>query len=602
MIRRITVIAALVYMCAAGLMPVFAQAQGVFTAEQYKKALWMATRFYGGQRDGHGPNWLLMDHTYKTSFLRDGETDGIDLVGGWFDCGDNVLFGQTFFYSAYVLAKAYETFPTGFHDLYDGTNYSDYAEAKDWSIAGGKPNGIPDLLEEIKYATDWIIKATPNASTFYYQKGNGGSNDDHKLWVTSGYKATLSRDSGGEANEPRPVCKNPNDQTMASFAAGALAVMSKIYSKYDADYAAQCSTHALNAYAYAKSKTGAAGSCFGGFYGAAAATKVPMYLHIAAAEMYRLTGSSNYRSDMISDPINFHNWGFDYANPHDLAAYASAAVNNSQPYIDSMRTRFVNKYVNQLNTEGINTHGNEWGALRYVANHAFTAALYSNVADTAGYDQFIYNQADYILGKNSRNYSFLVGFDERGPGMAASGGAAQKPHHRNVYLNDENVTVKNTLTIPERNKYFGYMVGGHRNPNSYTDNVDEYESTEGGLDYQAGFVGVLAYIISKLEPADTSKFGIEPPDEEVTVRHKGAAQAKNGYAITVRPGSVVFKAADGRKITNLSILNLKGRKIFGKAGAYSEIKWDSAVRPKGIYLVKMTMSGGMVVQRNLLLK
>jgi hypothetical protein len=313
------------------------------------------------------------------------------------------------------------------------------------------------------------------------------------------------------------------------------------------------------------------------------------------------------------------------------------------------------------------------------------------------------------LGKNSRNYSFLVGFDDRGPGMAASGGAASKPHHRNVYLNDNNVEVKNTLSIPARNKYFGYMVGGHREPNKYEDNVDKYESTEGGLDYQAGFVGVLAYIISKLAPADTSKFGKTPvipqaaeiristspnpgetsafvgdtvptgnssypdfyahvfnddgtaisnqcddvtwkingnfyatgcafrdtlircaaigcirytltaefvpssggqpltasvfvSDGGVSVLPRNASIAKNGYAINIRPGSVVFRAAEGRAITKLNVINLNGRKVFSKAGSYSEINWDSAVRPKGMYVVKMTMSNGAVVQRNLLLK
>jgi hypothetical protein len=545
------------------LQNVFAQqVQGAFTAEQYKKALWMVTRFYGGQRDGHGPNWLLMDHTYKTSFLKDGQTDNIDLVGGWFDCGDHVLFGQTFFYSVYMLAKAYEVFPTGFHDLYDGKNYSDYAASGDWSIAGGSPNGIPDLLEEIKYATDWIIKATPNASTFYYQKGNGGGGDDHKLWVTSAYKALQPRSDGGESDQPRPVCKNPEDVTMASFAAGALAVMSKIYEKYDPEYAAQCSTHALYAYTYAKSKAGkTAGSCFGGFYGATNTSKAPLYLHVAAAEMYKMTGESTYLNDMITEQINFHNWGFDYDNPHDLAAYASATTNN-QSYVDNMRTAFVNAYTDtkNINSEGINTQGNEWGAMRYVANHAFTTALYSDVAETKNYDQFIYNQVDYILGKNSRNYSFLVGFDDRGPGMASSGGAAQKPHHRNVYLNDDNVEIKNSLSIPVRNKYFGYMVGGHREPNKYEDNVDKYESTEGGLDYQAGFVGVLAYIVSKLEPADTSKFSSTPPEPPVEPPSKIIPNKISPQNSIVRlTGTYEFPAQN--KSFTVQIFNLKGNVV-----------------------------------------
>ena len=177
----------------------------------------MTTRFYGAQRSGIGPNWLIMEHPnpeYRTSFTRDAD-GSCNLEGGWFDCGDHVLFGQTFFYSAYVLAKAYESFPTGFHDLYNGRDYSDYMQSGNWDISGGTPNGIPDLLEELKYATDWIIKATPNSSTFYSQKGNGDF--DHKR-VTAGKMSTLPVEEG----ENLKALQNPNDGAMPAFASATL--------------------------------------------------------------------------------------------------------------------------------------------------------------------------------------------------------------------------------------------------------------------------------------------------------------------------------------------------------------------------------------------
>jgi hypothetical protein len=691
-------------MCAAWLTPVFAQtqAQGAFNAEQYKKALWMVTRMYGGQRSGVGPNWLIMEHTnpaYRTSFTQDADA-GRNLEGGWFDCGDHVTFGHTFYYSAYMLAKAYDVFPTGFHDLYHGKDYSDYMESKDWSIAGGSPNGMPDLLEELKYATDWIIKATPDANTFYYEKGNGDY--DHKKWVTAGYMSTLPVNEGGE---PRPIYKNPNDGHMASLAAATMAVMSRIYRKYDPDYADLCLAHAKNAYGYAKPrKSQAAGAASGSFYGAA---KHPVTTFVlAASEMFITTNDNTYKGDIVftNDDQKNHGWALDYVNPHDLAIYAvsMALPDERDSNLSFMRTTFIDKYKNSVNSEKVSTVGGDWGALRYPANFAFAAGLYSKAANSTDFDQFIYNQVDYILGANTAKQSFVVGFCENCTKVAS------KPHHRNVFLNDQNVENKNGLTIPERNKYFGYLVGGTRASNSYVDDVENYQTTEGGLDYSAGLVGALAYVVSKLAPADTSKFGgggtqssmkiristspdpndasrfvsdtvsssypnfyahvfnddgtafdisnlcgnvtwkidgevystgcaftdtlarcaaigckrytltaefyakstdrlpitasVFATDELVSVRYKAASLARNGYAISIRPSAVVFTAAEGRKITKLSVLNLKGRKIFGKVGAYSEIKWDSASRPKGMYVVKMTMSNGAVVQRNLLLK
>jgi len=722
----------------AGLGAVSAQttaAKGAFTADQYKKALWMVTRFYGAQRSGIGPNWLIMEHDtvkWRTSFTKD--ADGTyNLEGGWFDCGDHATFGQTFFYSAYLLAKAYDAFPTGFHDLYNGKDYSDYVAAKNWSITGGKPNGTPDLLEELKYATDWIIKATPSGSRFYYEKGEGGK--DHNTWVTAGKMSTQSVDNGGE---PRKMWKDPNDGPMASFAAATLAIMSKIYRKYDAAYADTCLNHAKNAYAYAKShKSNAAGAGSGGYYNAGNAPANTF--NIAAAEMYIATKDNAYKSDISIDKNNvpFHNWAFDYQNPHDIVPYtvAMAISEDKNALLEAMRSKFITRFTGQTNGEKVATTGNaSWGALRYPANHAFLAALYQRAKDTTAYDQFIYNQVDYILGNNNSKQSFIVGFCE---GCSKQ---ATKPHHRNVYLNDENRDSKgmSALTIPERNKFFGYMVGGTFNSGEYKDDINSYQYTEGGIDYNAGLVGALAYVVSKLAPADTSKFGIvEPPppvkiptkikisfssnskdtasylkdsvlitnlykgdsgkklyahvfdqdgiildtvfcdnmtwdftvtgnlptpdpiipggggipvvpftaagcsftvpsitdavitsikttyvyvgadrpsisksivvyepepEPPISVLRKNASLAKHGYAMTVRPNAVTFTAAAGIEITNLSIYNIQGKRIFATSGNRREITWNRADRPRGMYLFKMTMNNGAVVQRNLILK
>ena len=90
-----------------------AQAQDdfAFTTDQYQKALWMTTRFYGAQRSGYGPNWLTATHeptnvpaewldyaanaVKGVSYIKDADPqDGYDLTGGWFDCADYVKFGD----------------------------------------------------------------------------------------------------------------------------------------------------------------------------------------------------------------------------------------------------------------------------------------------------------------------------------------------------------------------------------------------------------------------------------------------------------------------------------------------------------------------------
>ena len=110
---------------------------------------------------------------------------------------------------------------------------------------------------------------------------------------------------------------------------------------------------------------------------------------------------------------------------------------------------------------------------------------------------------------------------------------ALHPHHRNVYLRDDNPddSAKRNMTIPGRNRQFGYMVGGTWNSSEYKDEVTEYSVTEGGIDYNAGLVGALGYIVSRLDPADTTrmvgvaqrKAGRQSPGADLPVIQRTAA-------------------------------------------------------------------------------
>ncbi|WP_157446979.1 glycoside hydrolase family 9 protein, partial [Cytophaga aurantiaca] len=475
-----------------------------FTSTEYKKALWMTTRFYGGQRSGDN-NWLLYNHQPSgvsaalkgKSFMGDGDA-GYDLSGGWHDCGDHVKFGQTEFYSAYMLLKGYEAFPTGYGDYY-AYDYQGYKTANSWNFegTGHAPNGIPDVLDEVKHATDYFIKCTRNSTTFYYQVGQGGP--DHMLWETSVQMQTQSVSNGGE---PRVAYKNPSDASMPSFCGAALALMSRLYRPYDATYADLCLVHAKYAYDYAKAHPGVAGTGDGGFYGANDNWKDD-YSSLCA-ELFWATNTAAYKTEALSFTIASapgqgsdiwgKNYGFDYTNNGDIAIYNQFLLGNAAA--KTVLNTIVNSfYLGNVQSDGQFNGGNTgWGPTRYNANTAFIVALWQKAYGTDGTPhKYIYDNIDYLLGKNSSNQSFIVGFGTKSP---------KYPHHRNVYLTDNNPSdaVKQTMTIPTKNQQFGLMVGGTRNPSSYSDNVVNYQHTEGGIDYNACLVGVLAYLNSVLAP------------------------------------------------------------------------------------------------------
>ncbi|WMJ71940.1 glycoside hydrolase family 9 protein [Cytophagaceae bacterium ABcell3] len=479
-----------------------------FDAGDYQKSLWMTTRFYGAQRSGYD-NWTLYNHLpdgvpemYRgTAFIEDAHSDGTDLVGGWHDCGDHVKFGQTQFFSAYMLLKGYSEFKAGYDDYYS-YSYDGYKVSDEWHFEGSghDPNCIPDVLDEVKHATDYFLKTIPDPNNFYFQVGVGGCPGDHCRRETATLMQTNDPDNGGQ---PRPAFKNPNDASMASFCGATLALMSRMYRQFDEDYADQCLQHALYAYEYASENPGTVGSEGGGHYPANEDWRDD-YVTMCA-ELYWATGDEAFRDEAIAmeGEVTFNEgWSFDYSNNGEIAIYNLALLGS-----EDARTRFNNRvtshFIGQRNADGLYNGGGDWGMLRYNGNAAFMIGLYSVLNDDDSNINYIFNDIDYIMGNNSLNLSFISGFAPAGGGYSF----VQQPHHRNAFLNDENRPgTDNTLEIPEKNRQFGALVGGNRDPNQYQDVWNDYVNTEICIDYNAGLVGALGYINSLIAPVDTTKF------------------------------------------------------------------------------------------------
>jgi hypothetical protein len=110
--------------------------------------------FYEAQRSGKlGPNNRIPWR--GDSGLNDRTPSGRDVTGGWYDAGDNVKFNLPMAWTSAVLAWSVYEFPDG------------YKAAKQYDTA----------LANIKWATDYFIKAVGDGNEIVGQVGNGGS--DH---------------------------------------------------------------------------------------------------------------------------------------------------------------------------------------------------------------------------------------------------------------------------------------------------------------------------------------------------------------------------------------------------------------------------------------
>ncbi len=80
-----------------------------------------------------------------------------DLSGGWFDAGDYNKYVPFTHSAVHLLLSAYEENPSAFGD--------------DWNIPESG-NGIPDLLDEVKWELDWLVKMVNSDGSVHIKMGS----------------------------------------------------------------------------------------------------------------------------------------------------------------------------------------------------------------------------------------------------------------------------------------------------------------------------------------------------------------------------------------------------------------------------------------------
>ncbi|GMN40937.1 hypothetical protein TIFTF001_010170 [Ficus carica] len=125
------------------------------SSHDYGNALSKSILFFEGQRSGKLPPSQRMTWR-KDSALRDGFEIGVDLVGGYYDVGDNVKFNFPMAFSTTMLA---------------------------WSViqfAKSMDAELPQALDAIRWATDYFLKATSVPGFVFAQVGEPYG--DHASW------------------------------------------------------------------------------------------------------------------------------------------------------------------------------------------------------------------------------------------------------------------------------------------------------------------------------------------------------------------------------------------------------------------------------------
>lgn len=388
--------------------------------------------------------------------IHDGEDVGLDLTGGFHDCGDHVKFGLPQCTSASTLAWAYYEF----EDTFIEKGQDEY------------------MLNILKHFCDYFMKCFPDKTTFYYQVGDGDV--DHQYWGPPELQ-TYDRPTYYVATPSNP------GSDVAGSAAATLALMYINCKDRDPEYAEKCLTYAKDLYTFGMTYRG--NSKGQSYY-------LPrdyldelmwgsIWLYVATNDqtymdnVEKLMVEKNISGDNMFDDNWTHCW--DYVL---TGVFVKLATLSSNPKYKQIAENHMEYWQNRIRTTpGGLKYLDSWGVCKYPAAESFIQLVYYKETGEQKYLDFAKSQIDYILGDNPNNMSYMVGFGDNYP---------KYPHHRAASGMLEGPPADEKKETPQRHILYGALVGGADINDEYHDNIDEYVYTETGLDYNAGLVGALA--------------------------------------------------------------------------------------------------------------
>jgi len=516
----------------------------------------LVIRFYGYQRAGLKSGSANNLNSGFTNAAHSGDNyNGTPLDGGWYDAGDYIKFGMPLSYAVYCLLKGCDIFPSAYADKYKQDNSSG-------------ADGIPDVLNQVKYATDYLMKAVINQDTIILDVGQAA--EEHK-----GLDDPMINAGGRDASR----CLTCSGADIPAAYSACLALMSTLYRKFDPKYADSCLAKAKIAFKFAKKKIDQGGDnnlfC-------KAQQKAGAYLYYyfdvgdgklqrqigdkmaaAGVELYRATDDEDpeykaWAKHGISEVYNCMSYSFigplaSYEVWHQGLGSASSVIQNVGFVEGMIQTTGVFKNVYKNSGEG---------TARDVAAAAFVYALgyvtTSGDAKRTDYKTRVVDHIAWMTGSNSLNKSFVIGFGSSYP---------------------TSIHYRTTASGPKG----GVVSGPDGDGNWANDRSAAY--CEVALDFNAGITGAVAFLKA-----------LENPGADIQV--KTAFSATPEGEIDLTSNAVTFKAGFSKSVAcTLTITGGSGTKTFTGNGTDISMVWDGSA-DHGMFLSGETVAARLTFDGN----
>ena len=228
----------------------------------------------------HLHDGIIIDHPTRTG-------EFLNVTGGWHDATDYLQYSTTSVNTIYQMMFAYRNFPEIYGDDFDASG-----------LHGS--NGIADILDEIKWGLEWMLKMNPAPNEMYNQIADDRDHIGFRLPVgdKADYGLGEYRPVYFVTGKPQGLAKFKNQSTGVSSIAGkfasGFALGAQVFQESDTEFSQLMKQKALDAWEFALSDTG---------YTQTTCNVSPYYyeennfaddLELAAAQLFQLTGENKF--------------------------------------------------------------------------------------------------------------------------------------------------------------------------------------------------------------------------------------------------------------------------------------------------------------------
>jgi endoglucanase len=320
--------------------------------------------------------------------LPDGLGNTLDVSGGWYNAGD---FGKrvppTVFACAHLL------------NLYDIN--PEYFILQNLTVPNDN-NNLPDVLFQAKTGLEWLLKMQRADGAVYHKV----SSDPH---VAYGYQPK---------EDPHERSLEYTSAPAAADAAGFTAVAARaarVYAPFDSLFAEQCRRAAVKSWEWVQKNKGTGTK--DDFYPDPQSWQQELW---AKAELFMLTGNQSllgsFYEELSYRPAAVPHWSQPHAMSmvqiHNFPGIPEVVKGKIKQYIEKLAVQLITSVAGSGYGSAVDKFSWGTGSNATAANAGAVFAYAHQLTGNNEWLQYASRQLDYLLGRNSLNFSFVTGFGE----------------------------------------------------------------------------------------------------------------------------------------------------------------------------------------------